>query len=418
MTVRSLFASIVRSLTASAVLFAACSYSAAQGIPCSYEVAHVIQAPLCGGQAQPTVALAISPNGRYVCGYYCACVCINYRSFVCDTQTEAFTTLPLPAGMTTSMANDVNDAGQVVGFVGGTGIQQGFIYDANISQYTHFLSAAVPEHGCTVTGIKTAGVVCGTRGIGGPPGYPTSAFIWDEKTGVFTDLGLIEGMSSHASDIDDDGQVAVVRGVGLAGYIWNGQRLMNVGWLPGADDIRLWEIQAGNRAVGGSLFILGRSFWVVPLVYQNGSLHALPRLSDGLPSCIALATNASGLIAGHCRPINNGDPTHAVTWLGNDIRELQPLLVGANNIVLRSADALTADGDIVANASMNGELVSVVLVPQKGLPGDTNCDRSVNIDDLLTVIGNWGPGASYGDLNHDQVVNITDLLIVIDEWTP
>lgn len=81
------------------------------------------------------------------------------------------------------------------------------------------------------------------------------------------------------------------------------------------------------------------------------------------------------------------------------------------------AVAVNETGAIVCSASASGDAVVVVLHPLPGLSGDTNCDQAVSIDDLLTVIAHWGPGASYADLNGDQVVNVLDLLIVIDNWT-
>jgi hypothetical protein len=52
--------------------------------------------------------------------------------------------------------------------------------------------------------------------------------------------------------------------------------------------------------------------------------------------------------------------------------------------------------------------------------GDLNGDGSVNIDDLLLLLNNWGtpaPGsAGVGDVNYDGVVNIDDLLILINAW--
>src|SRR5439155_20046795 len=50
-------------------------------------------------------------------------------------------------------------------------------------------------------------------------------------------------------------------------------------------------------------------------------------------------------------------------------------------------------------------------------PPDTNCSGSVNIDDLLAVIGHWGPCSSCPwDVNGDSTVNIDDLLAVIAAW--
>jgi hypothetical protein len=51
--------------------------------------------------------------------------------------------------------------------------------------------------------------------------------------------------------------------------------------------------------------------------------------------------------------------------------------------------------------------------------GDTNLDGTVNVTDLLAVIGAWGAtGANAADINGDLVVNVTDLLAVIGAWGP
>jgi hypothetical protein len=51
--------------------------------------------------------------------------------------------------------------------------------------------------------------------------------------------------------------------------------------------------------------------------------------------------------------------------------------------------------------------------------GDTNCDSTVNVTDLLAVIAAWGntPGGR-ADINGDATVNVTDLLAVIAAWGP
>jgi hypothetical protein len=67
-------------------------------IPCLYEVTHIIQGPYQGPfwGYPPTNAMGISPNGRYVVGYY-TLGSGNERAWMFDTQTEVFTTLPWPA---------------------------------------------------------------------------------------------------------------------------------------------------------------------------------------------------------------------------------------------------------------------------------------------------------------------------------
>ncbi len=50
-------------------------------------------------------------------------------------------------------------------------------------------------------------------------------------------------------------------------------------------------------------------------------------------------------------------------------------------------------------------------------PADCNVDGTINVNDLLMVINNWGrnPG-SPADINHDNQVNVADLLAVINAY--
>ena len=52
------------------------------------------------------------------------------------------------------------------------------------------------------------------------------------------------------------------------------------------------------------------------------------------------------------------------------------------------------------------------LPPQ---PGDLNGDGTINVADILILIGNWGCLAEdcAGDINGDGITNISDLLILI-----
>ena len=50
-------------------------------------------------------------------------------------------------------------------------------------------------------------------------------------------------------------------------------------------------------------------------------------------------------------------------------------------------------------------------------PADVNEDGFVNVNDLLAIVGAWGPCTSCSeDINGDGYVNVTDLLTVIDRW--
>jgi hypothetical protein len=57
------------------------------------------------------------------------------------------------------------------------------------------------------------------------------------------------------------------------------------------------------------------------------------------------------------------------------------------------------------------------------IPGDTNGDHNVNVDDLLAVINGWGvcdppPLPCAADLTNNGVIDVDDLLEVINAWNP
>jgi len=64
--------------------------------------------------------------------------------------------------------------------------------------------------------------------------------------------------------------------------------------------------------------------------------------------------------------------------------------------------------------------VTVTLAAQP-CAGDTNCDGTVNVDDLIAVILGWGacahpPGACPADVNGSGSVDVDDLIAVILAW--
>ena len=65
--------------------------------------------------------------------------------------------------------------------------------------------------------------------------------------------------------------------------------------------------------------------------------------------------------------------------------------------------------------SVNGALVARGDAEEN--PGDVNGDGTVNVDDLLVVISQWGPcsGCS-GDITGDGVVGVDDLLVILAHW--
>ena len=76
-------------------------------------------------------------------------------------------------------------------------------------------------------------------------------------------------------------------------------------------------------------------------------------------------------------------------------------------IRIGGASATTGTGSMVITCTVAGPVC----------PADVNGDNSVNVTDLLAVIGSWGPcDGCPADINNDDQVNVADLLAVINAW--
>jgi hypothetical protein len=81
--------------------------------------------------------------------------------------------------------------------------------------------------------------------------------------------------------------------------------------------------------------------------------------------------------------------------------------------------ALNNSGQIAGGGrSLDGDGVAIRLTPAlPAIPGYTNCDELVNVDDLINVILQWdaeGPvGGRPADANRDNRIDVDDLIEVI-----
>ena len=58
------------------------------------------------------------------------------------------------------------------------------------------------------------------------------------------------------------------------------------------------------------------------------------------------------------------------------------------------------------------------IIIEPACPADINGDFTVNVNDLLEVVGSWGEENVPADINGDGDVNVTDLLLVVSMWGP
>ena len=81
-----------------------------------------------------------------------------------------------------------------------------------------------------------------------------------------------------------------------------------------------------------------------------------------------------------------------------------------------SPDALSANGLLSNDSNASDHLIFCVDFAPPCI-ADINGDDTVNVDDLITLIGNWGGcNKCSSDINDDGQVNIDDLMEVLGSW--
>jgi hypothetical protein len=126
-------------------------------------------------------------------------------------------------------------------------------------------------------------------------------------------------------------------------------------------------------------------------------------------------------------------PTRVVRVLRNDLSGGQIALVNALEAESGDAPLFVRSGDVDNDASSLADIVTVgdvgqspigrngvtpdpvsALLGSLGCPGDTDGDNTVDLNDLLTVLANFGTtttnGPADGDLDNSNTVDLNDLL--------
>jgi hypothetical protein len=298
---------------------------------------------------------------------------------------------------------------------------RGFIYDLASEQYLLEIPTLEPNGlgWSGINAINEAGQCCGFRSIGskGDPVNPYTAFIYDFKTREFVDLGLVNEASTEAADINETAQVAVngISAVGqLDGFLWNGSSVIDLGPIPGGTTSTVNGLNDTATLVGAGGIIIDGMLHILPMRHQDGELTILPVL-EGYPHGSLVDVSNTGLGIGACSIDSNN--RRATLWHGDMVMDLNAMLL-ADEVDLDVAMAVTDLGHVLAMAEDGeGDVVGILLAPIPVRTGDTNCDGHVDVDDLFSVIGDWGrcEGCST-DFSKNGIVDLSDLFIVLDNW--
>ena len=132
----------------------------------------------------------------------------------------------------------------------------------------------------------------------------------------------------------------------------------------------------------------------------------------------AWAISDSGVVVGKSQIQEGG--THGFIYLDGEMFDVNDFIVPDIDMTIVNIRDINSSGQLAAVAEYpDGTKRPYLLTPTGDtIPEDVNGDGSVDVIDLLAVVGNWGPCKSCNeDINGDSVVDVVDLLAVIAAWS-
>ena len=384
---------------------------------CQYEVT-VIQAPDVCGILGPvhTFGTGLNENGAVVGSWKCP-VWEDNEAFVW-TPASGLTTLARPTGVRSASATDISDDGVVVGtyLVANVGYR-GFVYeDGKFTELSPLPGAAWSG----ASAINNAGQVVGFRSIGEGVN-PQNAFVWSAKDG-FTDLGVMSGGISDATDNNDLGQVTGSTGhfgFGEA-FLWDSGVVLLLGPVPNGTASHASAVSNRGTVAGVGFLETDDPGGLTgqPALWRDGEwllLGWLPGCDSGGARDINDATQVIGACSGP------GNATRPFLWQYGMMSDLNDLVVPQPGVQIERAKAINNSGQIVCDGKdAAGRRAAILLTPIDRPLGDLDFDCRVRVPDLLTLLANWGscppPGDCRADLNGDGKVDEFDLVHLLVNW--
>ena len=257
-------------------------------------------------------------------------------------------TLP---GNNSSNAFAVNKFGQAVGTSGSSGNNRAFLYSGGTMTN---LGTLPGDSSSTGYAINDSGQVVGysvdSRG-------KNRGFV--DSGGAMTNLGTLPGGSaSYATGINNAGQVVGTSGSSNGSYavIYSGGTVKNLGALPGDNYSYTGDINNAGSVVATS----NNGSRNRAVLFSGGTakdLGTLPGYSDSYGTGI----NSSESVVGKLD--NNGANAHAFRYSNGTMQDLNNLIPSGLGWTLQDARDINDSGQIAGNGSLNGQTHAFLLTP-------------------------------------------------------
>jgi probable HAF family extracellular repeat protein len=248
-----------------------------------------------------------------------------------------------------SVANGINDLGQVVGQasysdgIHGDTAQRAFLYSGGHMQDLGTLGGFASY----ASGINNRGQVVGQSWINGDTEH---AFLY--SGGHMVDIGGVA-----ANGINDLGQVVGDNGSGGA-FLYSGGHMQDLGTLGGVSANAL-GINNGGQIVGWSYI---NSVEVHAFLYSGGHMQDLGTLGGSNSEANGI-NNRGQVVGGSTLVAGFKQPHYAFLYSGSRMLDLNYLLISNPGWILTYAIGINDVGQIVGSGTVNGQGHAFLLTP-------------------------------------------------------
>jgi probable HAF family extracellular repeat protein len=383
--------------------------ASAASAQCLYEVTY-IEPPEC---PLGTSAGGFGLNDRgAVVGRYLECWDATDEAFVWVPEL-GFVTLPRPNDSDSGFACDINNAGDIVGYV-----DRDFSPARVAALWRNFelieLGTLPGDNFSEAHAINDAGQIVGYS-LNTSTG-PLRPFLWED--GVMTELEVPLGPSAVASGISENGMVTGWMGASSSGgnapFIWRDGETETLSLPPLAISTDPFSVNRLGEVAGRTTledpdppgFVRRATLW------RGGEVILLAKPPEFRES-YAFDVGEAGQVIGY---LDDGPASNAgVMWTNGEVLRLTELLEIAEGLEITSARRINDRGQILA-AGTPGRGPKL-LTPIDPPVGDVNTDCTVDVLDLIELLEHWGPTTfDAADLDANGVVNVFDLLMLLANW--
>ena len=181
-----------------------------------------------------------------------------------------------------------------------------------------------------------------------------------------------------------------------------------------------WRCMEGTHCTGLSGCVCGAASLVMPIhEYSHGGAPFRCSITGGYVyrGCAIPSLDGHYFFADYCSNqiwsfIYNGGVLDGFT---DRTVELDP--PGAASIGTISSFGEDARGELYVCDLNDGEVFKIVGADPIFSPADIDCSGAVDVVDLLSVLGAWGPcDGCMEDLTGDHIVDVLDLLVLLSQW--